>query len=365
LLLGWPSHGSETRRDGFGCHTRAGHLVSMHEKAKDAEEASGMKVFVAGATGAVGRRLVPMLIHNGHEVVATTRSPDKVDLVRSLGAQPMVVDGLDSLAVGEAVARAEPDAVIHQMTALAGMGNLRRFDRSFAQTNALRTAGVDNLLAASVASGVQRFIAQSFTGWSNAREGSAVKTENDPLDPHPPAAQRQTLDAIGSLERAVLRAGVDAVALRYGFLYGPGASEAMVELIRKRRMPLVGVGAGIWSFVHVDDAASAAVAALKCDGLSGRSAVYNVVDDEPAPVSVWLPYLAEAVGAKRPPSLPVWLARLAAGEVVVSLMTKIRGSSNAKIKAELDWQPSWKSWRQGFAFGLGNDAVQVSGHGHP
>lgn len=313
-----------------------------------------MRVFVAGATGAVGRRLVPMLVRGGHEVTATTRNPQKIELLHSLGAQPVVMDGLDSLAVGEAVARAEPDAVIHQMTALAGMGSLRRFDRVFAQTNALRSTGVDNLLAASVATGVPRIVVQGFTGWPNARSGAAVQTEDDPLEREPLPAQRQSLDAINHLERTVLGCtDIDAVALRYGILYGPGASESIVEMVRRRRMPIVGDGAGIWSFLHVDDAASAAVAALRSDDRPhGGGAVYNVVDDDPAPVSEWLPFLAAAIGAKRPLTVPVWLGRLAAGEVGVSMMTKIRGSSNAKAKAELSWRPRWSSWRQGFVEGL-------------
>jgi nucleoside-diphosphate-sugar epimerase len=237
------------------------------------------------------------------------------------------------------------------------VASLRRFDRAFAQTNALRTAGLDHLLAASIASGARRLIAQSFTGWTNDRNGSALQSEADRLDPRPPSAQRQTLDAIEYLERTVLRCtDIEAVALRYGFLYGPGASEPMVDMVRKGKMPLVGDGAGTWSFLHVDDAAGAVVAAMGDNGrqpgdVTGNS-VYNIVDDEPAPVSVWLPYLANAVGAKPPRSVPVWLARIGAGEVGVSLMTQIRGSSNKKAKSELCWQPRWSSWREGFSEGL-------------
>ncbi len=308
-----------------------------------------MRVFVAGATGAIGRRLVPQLVARGYQVAATTRSPEKAERLRALGAEPVVVDGLDAIAVGGAVARAEPEVVIHQMTSLAGLGNLRRFDREFAVTNRLRTEGTDHLLAAAAAAGVRRFIAQSYTGWNNVRAGGPVKTEEDPLDPAPPSAQRESLDAIRYLEHAVLDAApIEGVVLRYGSFYGPGASEELVELIRRRRLPIVGGGTGIWSFVHIDDAAAATVAAVE----RGEPGIYNIVDDEPAPVVECLPYLAEAVGAKAPLRVPVWLGRLAAGEVAVSIMTQIRGSSNAKAKRELGWQPVWRSWREGFRHGL-------------
>ncbi len=307
-----------------------------------------MRVFVAGATGVVGQRLLPLLIANGHEVVATTRSPEKVERLRQLGAEPVVVDGLDAAAVGEAVARAEPEAIIHEMTSLSAMSNLRRFDREFAVTNELRTKGTDHLLAAAAAAGVERFVAQSYTNWNNLREGGSVKTEQDPFDPNPPKAQSESLEAMRYLERAVLEAPLAGIVLRYGNFYGPGASDTFIELIQKRKMPLVGNGAGIWSWIHVDDAAAATVAALE----RGKRGIYNVVDDEPAPVSEWLPYLAESAGAKKPMRVPVWLGRLAAGEVGVSMMTQIRGSSNAKAKRELDWQPTWRSWREGFRHGL-------------
>jgi nucleoside-diphosphate-sugar epimerase len=307
-----------------------------------------MRVFVAGAAGAIGQRLVPQLVARGHQVIATTRSPEKIERLRALGAEPVVMDGLNALEVGEAVARAQPDAIVHQMTALAGISELRRFDRTFAITNELRTKGTDYLLAAAEAAGVRRFVAQSYTGWPNIPEGGPVKTEDDPLDPHPPAQQSQTLAAIRYLERAVLEAPLEGVGLRYGNFYGPGASEQLLELVRKRKMPIVGSGGGIWSWIHIDDAAAATVAALE----RGAPGVYNIVDDEPAPVAQWLPYLAEVVAAKPPRHVPVWLGRLAAGEVGVSMMTKIRGSSNAKAKRELGWQPTWASWRQGFRDGL-------------
>jgi len=307
-----------------------------------------MRIFVAGAAGAIGQQLLPQLTAQGHQVTATTRSPAKLELLRGLGADPVVVDGLDAAAVGEAVARSEPEVVVHQMTSLAGVMSLRRFDKEFAATNRLRTDGTDHLLAAAAAAGARRFIAQSYTGWPNARAGGPVKGEDDPLDPAPPAAQRETLAAISHLERVVPSAApMQGIVLRYGSLYGPGAWDAFVSLIRKRRVPIIGDGSGIWSFLHVYDAATATVAALT----QGEPGVYNVVDDEPASVAEWLPFLAQAVGAKAPRRLPAWLGRLAAGEVAVSMMTQIRGSSNAKAKRELGWRPAWPSWRQGFQDG--------------
>jgi nucleoside-diphosphate-sugar epimerase len=303
-----------------------------------------MRVLVAGATGAIGQRLVPQLVAKGHEVVATTRSPEKLELLRRLGAEPVLMDGLDALEVGKAVARAGPDAIVHQMTALAGMSDLRRFDRGFAVTNELRTKGTDNLLAAAEAAGVRRFVAQSYTGWPNVREGGPVKTEDDPLDPHPPAQQSQTLAAIRHLERTVREAPLEGLVLRYGSFYGPGATEQMLELVRKRKLPIVGSGGGIWSWIHLDDAAAATVAALE----RGAPGLYDIVDDDPAPVAEWLPFLAEVAGARPPRHVPVWLGRLAAGEVAVSMMTQIRGSSNAKAKRDLGWRPRWASWREGF-----------------
>jgi nucleoside-diphosphate-sugar epimerase len=307
-----------------------------------------MRVFLAGATGAVGSRLVPQLVARGHQVTATTRSAGKVERLRVLGADPVVVDGLDGVAVGEAVARAEPDAIIHQMTALAGTPDMKRFDRWFAITNTLRTRGTEHLLAAARAAGVQRLIAQSYTNWPNVPDGGPVKTEDDPLDPSPPAQQRESLAAIRFLEKAVLEAPLEGIVLRYGNFYGPGASESLVEMVMKRKMPLVGDGGGIWSWIHVDDAASATVAALE----HGRRGIYNIVDDDPAALSEWLPYLADALGARKPMRVPVWLGRLVAGEVGVSMTTRVRGSSNAKARRELDWQPSWRSWRDGFRRGL-------------
>jgi nucleoside-diphosphate-sugar epimerase len=315
-----------------------------------------MKVFVAGATGALGRVLVPQLVAAGHEVTGLTRTPSKQDLLRGLGARPVVADALDPDAVARAVAEAEPEVIVHQLTALSGSLDLRHIDRAFGETNRLRTEGTDHLLAAGRAVGVRRFVAQSFAGWPSARTGGPVKTEADPFDPTPPAALRTMLDAIRHLEDAVTGAGwTEGVVLRYGGFYGPGTSFSLkpegehVALIRKRKFPVVGNGAGVWSFIHIEDAATATVAAIE----HGTRGIYNVVDDEPAPVSAWLPVAAGALGAKPPRRLPRWLGRIAAGEAAVVMMTEVRGASNKKAKRELGWTPRYASWRQGFANGLG------------
>jgi nucleoside-diphosphate-sugar epimerase len=307
-----------------------------------------MRVFLAGGTGAIGRRLVPQLVAQGHEVTATTRDQRKIELLTRLGATPVVVNGLDAVEIGEAVARAQPEAIIHEMTAISGAPDLKHFDRWFAQTNRLRTEGTEHLLAAARAAGVRRFIAQGFTGWTNERTGGPVKTEADPLDPEPPTAMRQTMAAIRYLEEVVPAAPMEGIVLRYGSLYGPGASEGMVELVRKRKMPVIGNGGGVWSLIHIDDAAAATVAALE----HGTRGVYNVVDDEPAPVAVWLPYLADVIGAKAPMRVPVWLARLVVGDAGVEWMTQGRGASNEKAKRDLAWRPTWSSWRDGFRHAL-------------
>jgi nucleoside-diphosphate-sugar epimerase len=320
------------------------------------ERSKTMRMFVAGGAGALGRRLIPRLVARGHVVTGTTHTPGKVDVLRRIGAEPVVVDGLDASAVGEAVARAEPDVIVHQMTALAGSPDMRHFDRWFATTNALRTVGTEHLVAAARAAGVRRLVAQSYTNWTNAPEGSAIKTEQDPFDPHPPWAQRQTLAAIRFLERAVLDAPLEGIVLRYGNFYGPGASESLVEMVHKRRVPMVGDGSGVWSWIHLDDAATATVAAAE----KGGRGIYNIVDDDPAPVAEWLPLLAEAIGAPRPFRVPVWLGRIAAGEVIVSMMTRMRGASNAKAKRELGWKPMWPSWREGFREGLTDGSTRVS-----
>jgi nucleoside-diphosphate-sugar epimerase len=307
-----------------------------------------MRVFVAGAGGAVGKRLVPMLVARGHQVTGTTSRPESADQIRRLGAEPVVVDGLDAVGIGQAVARAEPDAIIHEMTALSGTPDFKHFDRWFALTNRLRTEGTENLLAAAKASGVKRFVAQSFTGWSNSREGSWIKTEDDPLDPHPLKQQTETLAAIKFLERAVLEGPLEGIVVRYGGLYGPGSSEKLVEILNRRMFPVIGNGAGMVSSTHIDDAAGGTLAALE----RGRRGIYNIVDDEPAPSREFIPAIAEAVGAKPPLHVPAWLGRLFAGEVAVTMMTEGRGSSNAKAKCELGWQPIWPSWRDGFRRGL-------------
>jgi nucleoside-diphosphate-sugar epimerase len=315
-----------------------------------------MKVFVAGATGALGRLLVPQLVAGGHDVVGLTRTPSKQDMIRGLGARPAVADALDPDAVARAVAEAEPEVIVHQLTALSGSLDLRHMERDFAETNRLRTEGTDHLLAAGRAVGALRFVAQSYAGWPFARTGGPVKAETDPLDPTPPAPLRTTHDAIRHLEDAVTGARwTEGIVLRYGGFYGPGTSFSMrpegehVALIRKRRCPVVGDGAGMWSFIHIEDAATATVAAIE----HGERGIYNVVDDEPAPVSVWLPAAAEVLGAKPPRRLPRWLGRIAAGEAATVMMTEVRGASNKKAKRELGWILRYPSWRQGFARGLG------------
>jgi nucleoside-diphosphate-sugar epimerase len=313
-----------------------------------------MKVFVAGATGALGQQLVPQLVARGHEVVGMTRSPEKQDLVRSLGARPVVADALDPEAVAQAVAEAEPDVIVHQLTALSGDFDMKHLDKFFALTNRLRTEGTDHLLAAGRAVGVKRFVAQSYAGWPAARTGGPVKTEDDPLDPNPPEAMRPVLDAIRYLEESVVGATwTEGIALRYGGFYGPGTGMSrggdQAELIEKRKWPLVGNGGGVWSFIQIEDAAAATVEAIE----HGSRGVYNVVDDDPAPVREWLPALAKALGARKPMRFPRWIGRLAAGEAAVVMMTEVRGASNAKAKRELGWKPRYASWREGFANGLG------------
>jgi nucleoside-diphosphate-sugar epimerase len=315
-----------------------------------------MKVFVAGATGALGKQLVPQLVDRGHEVVGMTRTPAKQDLVRSLGARPVVADALDPDSVAQAVAEAEPEVIVHQLTALSGTLDMRHIDRWFAATNRLRTEGTDHLLAAGRAVGARRFVAQSYAGWPFARTGGPVKGEEDPLDPDPPARLREGHEAIRYLENAVTSIDWgEGIVLRYGGFYGPGTSLSsdphaeMVEPIMQRKFPVIGDGGGVWSFVQIEDAATATVAAVE----RGKTGIYNVVDDEPAPVRDWLPALASALGAKPPRHLPRWLGRLAAGSAATVMMTEIRGASNEKAKRELGWQPRYASWRQGFAAGLG------------
>jgi 2-alkyl-3-oxoalkanoate reductase len=301
-----------------------------------------MRIFVAGASGAIGSRLVPQLIDAGHEVIGTHTSPSSGERVRALGAKPTALDLLDPRAVRKAVIEAAPDAIVHQATALANARFGRSLDRPFAQTNRLRTEGTDNLLAAAREAGVTSFVAQSFAPYRYAREGGMVKTEDDPLDPTPPKAARESFAAMRHLDEAVTAAG--GIALRYGGFYG-AANDGWTALVRKRRFPIVGDGGGFISFVHLDDAAAATVLALEHDG----PAIYNVVDDEPAPGREWLPVLAKTLGAKPPRHFPLWLARLLAGEANAVLATEARGASNAKAKGELGWTLRYPSWRQGFA----------------
>jgi nucleoside-diphosphate-sugar epimerase len=313
-----------------------------------------MKIFVAGATGAVGRRLIPALIQLGHQVIGMSRSKDKMKMIRASGATPVIADAFDAKALNNALQETKPDVVMHQLTSIPGRLNLRNIGRDFALTNRLRTEGTDHLLAAAKAAGVHRFIAQSFAGWPYARQGGPVKTEEAPLDPNPPKELRGMLAAIEHSEKVVLEsAHLDGVVLRYGAFYGPGTSiaadGAMLEEVRRRRVPIVGRGAGIWSFVHVDDVAAATLLAAE----RGRPGIYNIVDDDPAPVSDWLPALAKAVGAPPPLRIPAFIARLAIGAHGISLMNEIRGASNAKAKRELSWKPFYPTWRSGFREGLG------------
>jgi nucleoside-diphosphate-sugar epimerase len=314
-----------------------------------------MKVFVAGATGALGKQLVPQLVANGHDVVGMTRTEAKRDQLLDLGAKPVVADALDAGAVGRVVGEAEPDVIVHQLTAIPPKINMRRFEREFALTNQLRTEGTDHLLSAGRAVGVKRFVAQS-NATLYARTGGPIKSEDDPLDDDPAREMHQGIAALRHLEAAVTGAHwTEGVVLRYGWFYGPGTSIALdplgsqIELLRKRQIPIVGGGTGVWSFIHIEDAAAATLAAVE----GGPAGVYNIVDDEPALVSGWVPVLAAAVGAKRPWRVPRWVGRLAAGEWGTVAMTELRGAANDKAKRELDWQLRYPSWRQGFAKGLG------------
>lgn len=314
-----------------------------------------MRIFVAGATGAIGRPLVRQLVARGHEVVGMTRTPGKRGILLDLGARPVVADALDPDEVARVVAESEPEVIVHQLTAIPLAFDPRKYDRAFEVTNRLRTQGTDYLLSAGRAVGVRRFVAQSFGGFSFTRTGRLVKTEQDPVEPNPPAQVRQTWAAIRHLEAAVTGATwTEGIVLRYGGFYGPGTSislnppSAHSELVRARKFPILGAGTGVWSFIHVEDAASATVAAIE----RGRPGIYNIVDDEPAPVSVWLPALAEALGAKPPIRLPGWLGRFMGGPLMMVLMNEVRGLSNAKAVRELGWRPRYASWRQGFREGL-------------
>ena len=308
-----------------------------------------MRIFVAGATGAMGKQLVPRLVTAGHRVIGMTRTESKQDALSALGAEPVLADALDPEQVADVVAQAQPDVTVHQLTAIATL-DLRHFDRDFALTNRLRTEGTDHLLSAGRAVGVERFIAQSYTSWPYARTGGAVKREDDPLDPTPAREMRESLAAIRHLEAAVTGADwTEGIVLRYGGFYGPGTSMSpggeQLEMIRKRKFPVVGSGRGMWSFVHIADAAEATVLAVE----HGQRGIYNVVDDEPAPVAEWLPAMAESIGAPRPWHVPRFVGRLLAGEAGAVMMTETRGASNAKAKRDLGWEPRHPSWRAGIA----------------
>jgi nucleoside-diphosphate-sugar epimerase len=309
-----------------------------------------MKVFVAGGAGAIGKQLVPTLVANGHDVVASTTSEAKLAALGELGAEAVVLDVLDRNGVMAAVMRSDPEVVIHQATALSSMSdNFRNLDKAFALTNRIRTEGTDNLLEAARAAGARRFVAQSFTGWPNEKKGKMIKTEEDPLDQDPLPGTREGMAAIRHLEKVVSEArDIEGLVLRYGGFYGPGTSLAHdgvhAEAVRKRRFPIVGDGTGVWSFVHIEDAAAATALAID----HGTAGLYNIVDDDPAPVCEWLPLLAQDLGAPPPRHVPVWVGRLLAGRIAVSMMTEMRGSSNAKAKRELGWQPRYPSWRDGF-----------------
>lgn len=313
-----------------------------------------MRIFVAGASGAVGKRLVPLLVRRGHHVIATTRTPTNLGVLEAMSAKPVLMDGLDGAAVAHAVADAGPDVVVHQMTALANVRSLRRFDHEFALTNRLRTDGTRLLLDAAVQCGAHRLVVQSFTGWTLGRVPGWVRTEEDPLEPHPPAAMRETLQAIRTLEQLVTSAtSLNGVVLRYGAFYGPGTSLGrggdLIRAVQARRLPVIGDGGGMWSFSHVDDVAEATALAIE----GAPTGIYHVVDDEPATVATWLTELASILGAPPPWRVPSWVGYLALGAAGVRVMTETRGSSNAKAKAMLEWAPIWPSWRDGFRSGLG------------
>jgi len=330
-----------------------------------------MKILVAETSNAIERTLVPMLVRAGHDVVGMVQRPRSAEVVHSLGAQPRTADALDATAVLNCFREVRPQVVIHQLTAIPAALDMRHFDREFALTNLLRTEGTRHLLTAAVDVGATHFVAQSFAGWTYGRSNNGskpiktpkiakLKTEDDPLDPDPPARMRATLEALKGLERAVLsETRVTGTVLRYGGFYGPHTSiskdGSIVQAVRRRKLPLVGEGAGVWSFVHIDDAASATAAAVE----TGRGGIYNVVDDEPAPVSEWLSFLAHCAHAQPPRQVPAWLARLMIGEHVVAVMNEIRGVSNAKIKGELGWTPKWPSWREGFRDVLTTAALPV------
>lgn len=314
-----------------------------------------MKIFLAGGTGAMGKSLIPQLVSASHHVVATTRTADKNETLRALGAEPVIMDALEM----KAVIAAKPDAIVHQATSLGNVRNYRNFDKEFTLSNGLRTEGTKNLLEAARATGTRKFVAQSYSGWPNARTGGRIKMEEDALDSNPPKSMAQTLAAIRQLESMVLTApDLEGTVLRYGGFYGPGTSidthGDVVELVRHHKFPIISDGAGVWSFIHIEDAAAATKIAIE----GAPAGLYNIVDDEPAEVSVWLPELARIIGARAPAHVPAWLGRLAAGESGIVMMTQSRGSSNAKAKRALNWQLKYPSWRDGFRNGFSAEDVK-------
>jgi nucleoside-diphosphate-sugar epimerase len=317
-------------------------------------EGNTMKIFVAGSTGVVGKILVPQLIERGHEVFALVRNSQKSKDVKAAGAKAIIANALDKIELTESIKKTEPEVIIHQLTSLSNAsGNFKKFDEEFELTNRFRTEATDTLISAACLVGARRFIAQSFCGWPFARERGPIKSEEDPLDPNPPAGFKRTLQAIKYLEKAVKSVtDFEALALRYGIFYGPDTGFSkdglIATLLRKHKMPIVGNGNGVWSFIHINDAVSATVNAIS----QGKPGIYNIVDNEPAPVKYWLPFLAEILETKPPSKIPAWIAQLIIGKAGVSMMTQIRGGSNAKAKRELLWKPVYSSWRQGFKEGL-------------
>lgn len=295
-----------------------------------------MRVFVVGASGAIGIPLVTQLVEAGHEVVGTHHRPESASPLRALGAKPVQLDLLDAAAVRRVVLEARPDAVIHQATSIrnANTGNPRKAMKA---TTRLRTQGLDNLLAAGKEAGVNRFLVQSFGNFRYARGDGRSRSEDDPLSPSLP----KDLEVLRRLEEAVVKVG--GIALRYGAFYG-APDDTMVENVKKGKFPIIGDGSAVFSFIHVEDAAAATVLALE----HGRPGVYNIVDDEPVPMREAVPALAAAMGAKKPRHVPLWLAKLFAGGLV-TMMAQGTGLTNAKAKRELGWRPKYASWRQGFA----------------